>query len=52
VVAERERGHFQLGGALGEFGNPARAIEEAVLGMDVKMDEVFQRGHGLNLVPF
>jgi hypothetical protein len=48
VISQRQRGHFQLGGALGQLRDAARAIEQAVLGMDVEMNET-RRGHDPNL---
>ena len=51
MVAQRQRGHLQLGRARGQLRNAARAIEQAVLGMDVEMDEGFRRGHESNLIP-
>ena len=51
VVAQRQRGHFQLGGARGQLRDAAGAVEQAVLGVDVKMDEGFRRGHEIILVP-
>jgi hypothetical protein len=44
VVGEGHRRHLQLGGALGELGDPARSVENRVLGVDMEMDEV--GGHG------
>jgi hypothetical protein len=41
VVGEGKRGHLEFRGARGQFGNAAGAVEEAVLGVDVKMDEGF-----------
>ena len=51
MVAEGERGHFQLRGAADQFRDAARAIEQAVLGMDVQVDEGFRRGHEFILGP-
>src|SRR6266480_867670 len=39
VVCERDRWHLELRGALGERRDPARAVEDRVLGVDVQMDE-------------
>src|SRR5580704_15393688 len=52
VIAQRQRRHLQLGGAPGQFRDSARSVEQAVLGVDVKMNEGFGRGHGSNLMPF
>jgi len=51
VVAQGEGGHFEFRRALGEFRDAAGSVEEAVLGVDVKMDKGFRRGHGSNLMP-
>jgi hypothetical protein len=45
VVGERDRGHLELGGALGERRDPARPVEDRVLGVDVQVDEL-GAGHG------
>ena len=39
VVGERDGGHLQLGGAGGQRGDAAGAVEDRVLGVDVEMDE-------------
>ncbi len=49
VVGERDRRHLELGGALGEVRNPAGAVEDRVLGMDVEMNER-RFGHGRSIV--
>ena len=43
VVGERDGGHLELGGAGRERGDPARPVEDRVLGVDVEVDEI---GHG------
>ncbi|MEI9998625.1 MAG: hypothetical protein WDO13_05390 [Verrucomicrobiota bacterium] len=45
VVAQGQRGHLQLRRSRGQLRNPARTVEQAVLGVDVEMDEGFRRGH-------
>jgi hypothetical protein len=39
VVGEPNGGHLELGGASREGWDPARPIEDGVLGVDVKVDE-------------
>jgi hypothetical protein len=39
VVGESDGGHAELGRPRGELGNPARSVEDRVLGVDVQMDE-------------
>jgi hypothetical protein len=45
VIGERDGGHLELGGALREIRYPAGAVEDRVLGVDVKVDEG-SFGHG------
>ena len=49
VVGERDRRHLQLGGPLGELRDPARPVQDRVLGVDVEMDEGRSR-HGKAIV--
>ena len=49
VVGERDRRHLQLRGPRGERGDPARPVEDRVLGVDVEMDEG-RLGHGEAIV--
>ena len=44
VVGEADRRHLELGGPRDEVGNPARPVEDRVLGVDVEVDE-FGLGH-------
>jgi hypothetical protein len=48
VVGERDGRHLEFGRSLGERRDPARSVEDRVLGMDVEMDERrgFGSGHG------
>ena len=46
VVGERHGGHLQLRGARGEGRNAARAVQDRVLRVDVKVDERSGLGHG------
>ena len=39
VIGERDSRHLELGGALDEVGDPARTVENRVLGVDVKVNE-------------
>jgi hypothetical protein len=39
VVGQRDRRHLELGRARGERRNAASAVEDRVLGVDVKVDE-------------
>ena len=50
VVGERDRRHLELGGPRGEVRDPARAVEDRVLGVDVEMDER-RIGHGRPILP-
>ena len=45
VVGERDGRHLELGGALREVRDPAGAVEDRVLGVDVEVDEG-RFGHG------
>ena len=45
VVGERNRGHFELGSTSSKRGNPASPVEDAVLGVDVQVNER-RLGHG------
>ena len=45
VVGEPDGGHLELSGAGRERRNPAGPIEDGVLGVDVKVDEL-RLGHG------
>ena len=45
VIRERDGGHLELGGPLGERRNAAGSVEDRVLGVDVEMDEG-RLGHG------
>ncbi len=48
MVGEGERGHAEGNGAVHEPVDPAGTVEQAVVGMDVKMDEILVgRRHGL-----
>ena len=49
VVGERDRRHLELGGALREVRDPAGAVEDRVLGVDVEVDER-RFGHGRSIV--
>ena len=49
VVCEPDGRHLELGGALREVGDPAGAIENRVLGVDVEVDER-RFGHGESIV--
>jgi hypothetical protein len=46
VVGEPDRRHLELRSPLGEGRDPARTVEDRVLGMDVEMDEIGRFGHG------
>jgi hypothetical protein len=47
VIGERERTHAQLGRAVHQSVNAARAVEQAEVAMDVEMDEILVGGrHG------
>src|SRR5581483_1421956 len=46
VVGQRDRGHLELCGALGEPRDAAGAVEDRVLAVDVEVDEGDSRGHG------
>ncbi len=39
VIGERDSRHLELGGAFDEVGDPARTVENRVLGVDVKMNK-------------
>ena len=39
VIGERHSRHLELGGPLDEVGDPARTVEDRVLGVDVKVNE-------------
>ena len=39
VVGQPDRRHLELGGPGGELGDPARPVEDRVLGVDVEMNE-------------
>ena len=39
VIGERDRRHLELGSARDKVGNPARPVENRVLGVDVQVDE-------------
>ncbi len=39
VVGHRDRGHLQLGGPLGQLGEPGGTVEHGVLGVDMQVDE-------------
>ena len=39
VVGERDRGHARFNGMTDHLGDPARAVEQAVFGMGMKVDE-------------
>jgi translation initiation factor IF-1 len=45
MVGQRDGGHPELGGADAEIGDPAGAVEDRVLGVDVEVDEG-RVGHG------
>ena len=49
VVGERDGRHLELGGALREVRDPARAVEDRVLRVDVEVDEG-RFGHGKSSV--
>ena len=42
VIGQRDGGHLELGGAGSERGNAASPVEDRVLGVDVKVDELSQ----------
>ena len=46
VVGERHRRHLELGRAGRERRDPARPVEDRVLGVDVEMDEIGRSRHG------
>ena len=48
VVGERDGGHLELGRLPRERRDPARPVEDRVLGVDVQVDE--RRGHGRAIV--
>ena len=49
VVGERDRRHPQLGGLADQPVDPARAVEEGVLGVVVEVDEAVRGvGHSLD----
>ncbi len=48
VVGERDCGHLELRGLPRERRDPARPVEDGVLGVDVQVDE--RRGHGKAIV--
>ena len=48
VVGERDGGHLELGRLPRERRDPARPVEDRVLGVDVQVDE--RRGHGKAIV--
>ena len=48
VVGEPDGGHLELGGALRQGRDPAGAVEDRVLAVDVEMDEL--GGHGKAIV--
>ena len=50
VVGERDGRHVELGGPLRQVRDPARPVEDRVLGVDVKVDER-RVGHGPPIVP-
>ncbi|MGH7944606.1 MAG: hypothetical protein ACREF9_06330 [Opitutaceae bacterium] len=41
MIGERHRAHSEFGGAIDQAINPAAAIEQAVVGVNMKVDEVF-----------
>ena len=49
VIGERDGRHLELRGALRERGDPAGAVEDRVLAVDVQVDEV--GGHGRVIIP-
>ncbi len=46
VIGDGERGQFQVARLLDEFVQPARAIEQRILGVQMQMDEISVR-HGI-----
>ena len=50
VVGEGDRGHLQPRRLLDERGDPARTVEDRVLGVDVEMDERRRSAHGRAIV--
>jgi hypothetical protein len=49
VIGERDGRHLELGSPRGERRDPARSVQDRVLGVDVEMDEG-RLGHGKAIV--
>ena len=52
VIAQGERGHFELHGTFDQVWDAAGSVEKAVFSVDVEMDKGIRRRHGFILRQF